>query len=179
MIRPEILRTTCTCPSRDLTSEGASFIFSRWMHLVLRVVRTCVQVCVHQCLEECRTINKSGSWTIRPPRLLLYCFPLHRRQILSDTTCSSLPPTAPKTWTFWKRWVKLKLWELTIAERSQLDVKDENAHTTLVHRVVIVAEVRGVLAVERDSGDMKALWSKNICVINRQSVVKERYFPDT
>ena len=47
-------------------------------------------------------------------------------------------------------------------------MKNEKAHTTLFHRVVIVAEVRGMPAVEHDSGDMKALWSRRICVVNRQ-----------
>ena len=41
----------------------------------------------------------SGSCTLRPPRLHLCCFPLHRRQISSDTTYSPLSSTATKTQT--------------------------------------------------------------------------------
>ena len=42
-------------------------------------------------------ITQSGSCTLRPARLLLCCVPLHRRQILSDTTSSPLSLTATKT----------------------------------------------------------------------------------
>jgi len=44
-------------------------------------------------------ITQSGSCTYRPPRLLLCCFPLHRRQISSDITSSPLSSTATKTQT--------------------------------------------------------------------------------
>ena len=43
-------------------------------------------------------ISQLGSCALRPPRLLLYCFPLHR-QVSWDTT-SPLSSTAPKTQTF-------------------------------------------------------------------------------
>ena len=64
-------------------------------------------VYVHKCHEECRITNQSGSCTLRPPRLLLRCFPLHRRQISSvhrrkissDITSSPLSSTATKTYT--------------------------------------------------------------------------------
>ena len=42
----------------------------------------------------------SGSCTLRPPRLLLCCFPLHRRQISSDITYSLLSSTATKNTNF-------------------------------------------------------------------------------
>ena len=52
-------------------------------------------VYVHKCIEEeCGIINESGSCTLRPTRLLACCFPLHRRQISSDITCSPLSSTA-------------------------------------------------------------------------------------
>ena len=44
-------------------------------------------------------ITQFGSCTLRPPRLLLCCFPLNRRQISSDTTSSPLSSTATKTQT--------------------------------------------------------------------------------
>ena len=66
------------CPFRDLTSEGSFFLFPRWIYLVVCTYSTYVNV--HKRLEEeCRVINESGSCTLRPPRLLPCCFPLHRR----------------------------------------------------------------------------------------------------
>ena len=44
-------------------------------------------------------ITQSGSCTLRPPRLLLCCFPLRRRQISSDITFSPLSATATKAQT--------------------------------------------------------------------------------
>ena len=44
-------------------------------------------------------ITQSGSCKLRPPRLLLCCFPLHRRQTSSDITSSPLSSTATKTQT--------------------------------------------------------------------------------
>ena len=44
-------------------------------------------------------ITQSGSCTLRPPRLLLCCFSLHRRQISSDLTSSPFSSTATKTQT--------------------------------------------------------------------------------
>ena len=41
-------------------------------------------------------ITQSGRCILRPPRLLLCCFPLHRRQISSDITSSPLSSTATK-----------------------------------------------------------------------------------
>ena len=42
---------------------------------------------------------QSGSCTLRPPRLLLRCFPLRRRQISSDVPSSPLSSAATKTQT--------------------------------------------------------------------------------
>ena len=54
-------------------------------------------VFVHKRLEEeCGIIKESGSCTLRPPRLFLCCFPLHRRQTSSDITSSALSSTATK-----------------------------------------------------------------------------------
>ena len=72
---------------RDLTSEGAFFFF-RWIYLVVIIVR--MYTCIKCLEEECRITNESGSCTLRPPRLLPCCFPLHRRQISSDIKCSRL-----------------------------------------------------------------------------------------
>ena len=44
-------------------------------------------------------ITQSGSCTLRPPRLLLCYFPLHRRQISWDITSSPLSSTATKVQT--------------------------------------------------------------------------------
>ena len=44
-------------------------------------------------------LTQSGSCTFRPPRVLLCCFPLHRRQISSDMTSSPLSSTSTKTQT--------------------------------------------------------------------------------
>ena len=63
---------------------------------------------MHTCLqEECRTINQSGSCTLRPLRLLYCCFPLNRRQITSDITSSPLFATATQ-----KRTSKGLAWRL-------------------------------------------------------------------
>ena len=43
-------------------------------------------------------LTQYGSCTLRPPRLVC-CFPLHRPQIWSELTCSSLSSTATKTQT--------------------------------------------------------------------------------
>ena len=69
------LRTCSTCPSRDLTWGGLSFLFSP--KTFGRVHNTYVKV--HKCLEEeCRISNQSRGCTLRPTRLLLRCFPLIR-----------------------------------------------------------------------------------------------------
>ena len=89
----EILHTCSTCPSRNLTyGEGSFPLFRRIYSVVLST-----HVYVHKCLGECRIIPQSGSCTPRPPRLLFFCFPLHRRQISSDITSSPLSSTASKT----------------------------------------------------------------------------------
>ena len=41
--------------------------------------------------------TQSGSCTLRPPRLHLCCFPLHRRQMSSDITYSPISSIATKT----------------------------------------------------------------------------------
>ena len=49
--------------------------------------------------KEFSTMNQSGSCTLRPPRFVLAPFPLHRRQLSSNTTPSPLSSITTKTLT--------------------------------------------------------------------------------
>ena len=79
------------------------FLFSSWGNLPLQSYWSLS--CDHglhcsddsMCCLLILLITQSGSWTLRPPRLLLSCFPLFRRHILSDITYSPLSSTATKT----------------------------------------------------------------------------------
>ena len=82
-------------------------------------------------------ITQSGSCTLRSPRLLLCCFPLHRRQISSDITSSPLSSTATKT-----RSSKGLAWRLNKSACNSANVLHHGIEVvTLAARVTLNREI--------------------------------------
>ena len=99
---------TYTHPLRGFCADAHCFPLSCWWVVLDNVQRFPLRKWLHfgdpgksniVCCHLILFMTQSGSCILRPPRLLLSCFPLHRRQISSDITSSALSSTAAKRQT--------------------------------------------------------------------------------